>query len=238
MKDILLVLAVLAALITGVEVFRDKPSLQKEAKHVPTTEKLQWFAQQAKNEGKRSITIPSRAMRYSGDSTAITLDEALKISTVVLAQLVDKKSYNQSGNNIVTWNKFRIKEVLSEAQEINCPQCPWDSPPQEMLPLKSQEFLLSKSGGRLTVEGVDIEQVESGFPEFQEHRVYLLFLTLRPTGVAETIGGPVGVFRLNDKGNALPLNESPHLIKKGFKQRFANSPEGLKTPVYVSTGQF
>lgn len=229
MRDILLVVAALAALITGVELFRDKPSVQKEVKHVPTTEKLRWFAQEARNEGKQTITIPSREMRYSGDSTAITLDEALKISTVVLAQLVEKKSYNQSGNNIVTWNKFRIKEVLSEAQEISCPQCPSDNPPQEMLSLKSQEFLLSKSGGRLTVDGVDIQQMESAFPEFQENRVYLLFLTLRPTGVAETIGGPVGVFRLNDKGDALPLSESQHLIKKEFKQRFANSPEGLKT---------
>lgn len=217
------------AILVGIQPFKSRPASQKEVKHVPSAERLRWFAQQAKNEGMQTVTIPSLQIEYSGDSTAITLEEAVKVSTVVIAQLVEKKSYEQNGNNIVTWNKFRIKEVLAEASEKLCPHCPSEKPPQEMLPLQSQEFLLSKAGGRLSIDGIEIEQIEAGFPEFQENARYLLFITLHPTGVAATMGGPVGVFRLNDKGNALPVSESSHLLKKEFKDKLGNSPDRLRS---------
>ena len=231
MKDILFLLALTVAVVSGFTDTKPQTGIFKkgtEIKQAPTTERLRWYAAQAKSEGRREIKIPSLKIEYSGDSTAITLDEALKVSTVVVAQLVEKKSYEQSGNNIVTWNKFRITDVLSEAQETPCPLCLSDKPPQEMLPLQSREFLLSKSGGRINIDGVAVEQVESAFPEFQENRTYVLFLTLHPTGVAETIGGPVGVFRLDDRGNALPVSDSSHLLKKEFKDKFGNSPERLR----------
>lgn len=230
MKDALFVIALGIGIMVGVIPNQPHPSSQKEVRHVPTSERLQWFAAQARNEGKRTITIPSLQIEYSGDSTSIGIREALKVSTVVIAQLVEKKSFEQNGNNIVTWNKFRIKETLSEAQEIPCAHCDSEKPPQDLLPLQSQEFILSKAGGRLTIDGIEVQQIEPGFPEFQENAKYLLFLILHPTGVAETLGGPVGVFRLNDKGNALPLSESSHLLKKEFKEKFGNSPERLRTP--------
>jgi len=223
-----LVLAVMAG-ITVVSYKSGFTNVQKENKHVPTEQRLLWFAKQAKNEGRRHIKIPSPINEYSGSVTTLSLDDALKISTVVIAELIEKRSYEQNSNNIVTWNKFRIDEVVSEAREMLCPDCENSTPPSEMLPLHSKEFLLSTSGGRLTVDGVEIEQIESGFPEFQEHAKYLLFLSLGTSGVAGTIGGPVGVFRLDNQGNALPINESSHLLKREFKEKYGNSSSRLRT---------
>ena len=217
------------AIIAGIQPFKPRPSSQKEMQRVPTTERLRWFAQQAKNEKLHTVTIPSLVVQYNGDSTEISLDEAIEYSSVVVAELLEKKSYEQNGNNIITWNRFRIEEVLFEASKLPCPNCVPEKPPQEMLPLQPGEFLLSKSGGKLIIDGVNVEQKESGFPEFLENSKYLLFLALRPTGTAETLGGPVGVFRLNAQGKALPVGESSHLLRKEFKERFGNSPDRLRT---------
>ena len=93
MKDILFLLVLTVVAIGGITAAKKpQPSSQTKSAQVPTSEVLRWYAQQAKSEGRRTVTIPSRQMEYSGDSTAISLDEALRVSTVVLAQLVEKKS--------------------------------------------------------------------------------------------------------------------------------------------------
>jgi len=219
------VLVFLSGLL-AVGVIRTASKVQN--KELPIKGRLQWFAKEAKNEGRQKVTIPAPITEYAGSAATISLDEASSSSTVVVAHLVEKRSYQEDGNNVVTWNKFMIDEVFTEAKELPCPACLPPNPPAEMLPLQSGEFLIPKSGGRMTVDGVEIEQLDFRFPEFYQSHRYLLLLQLYPSGVASIAGGPVGVFTVDKNGKALPLTESEHRLRKDFQEKYGNSLDQLR----------
>ena len=127
-------------------------------------------------------------------------------------------------NEITTWNKFAIDEVLSEFRQLPCPACVPPQPPLSQLPLWSGEFLIPKTGGTVNVDGVDIEQRDENFPEYEFNQPCVLLLNLYPTGTARTVRGPVGVFRIV-QNKIVPVCQSEHQIQKDLKERFGTSLE-------------
>ena len=209
----------------AVGIIRSASTIQK--KDVPNKDRLKWYAKEAKTEGRQKITVPAPIVEYLGDAGTITSEEAFSSSSVVIAHLISKQSYPQD-NDIITWNKFAIDEVLSEAKELPCPGCLPGDPPSSLLPLQKGEFVISKTGGKVNIDGVEIEQIDRGFPDFEPNQQYLLLMNLYPSGAARTIGGPVGVFRILQNDKVLPVRESEHMIRKDFKEKYGNSLEQLR----------
>ena len=225
MKIKLIAVVLLGAGVFGVGVIRSASTIQK--KDVPNKDRLKWYAKEAKTEGREKVRIPAPIVEYLGDAGTITSEEAFSSCTVVIAHLISKQSYPRD-NDITTWNKFAIDEVLSEAKELPCPGCLPGDPPSSLLPLQSGEFLISKNGGKVNIDGVEIEQIDRDFPDFEPNQKYLLLINLFPSGAARTIGGPVGVFRILENDKVLPVRESEHMIRKDFKEKYGNSLEQLR----------
>ena len=209
----------------AVGIIRSASTIQK--KDVPNKDRLKWYAKEAKTEGRQKITVPAPLVEYLGDAGTITSEEAFSASSVVIAHLISKQSYPRD-NDIITWNKFGIDEVLSEAKELPCPGCLPGDPPSSLLPLQNGEFVISKNGGTVNIDGVEIEQIDRDFPEFEPNQQYLLLMNLYPSGAARTIGGPVGVFRILQNDKVLPVRESEHMIRKDFKEKYGNSLAQLR----------
>jgi hypothetical protein len=145
----------------------------------------------------------------------------------VVAHLISKQS-TYSDADITTWNKFAIAETLSEAKALPCPGCVPPSPPATVLPLSPGEFLLPKTGGTVHIDGVEVQQSVDDYPEYEVNQKYVLLINLYPTGVARTIGGPVGVFKVLPNDKLAPLSASEHKIRKDFKDMYGNSLDQVR----------
>jgi len=225
MKTKLVAVAVLLGMgVLAVGVIRTGSTIQKQ--NVPYKDRLKWYARDAKSRGQQKVRVPAPLVEYLGGAGTITSEEAFSSSTVVIAHVIYKQSYPRN-DDIVTWNKFAIDEVLSQAKELPCPGCVLPDVPSTFLPLQSGEFLIPKTGGTVNIDGVDIEQTDDTFPEYQFNQSYLLLINLYPTGAARTFGGPVGVFKV-ENGKVLPIRDTEHRIKKDFKETYGNSLDRLK----------
>lgn len=221
---IIVVLLVAAAGALG-EVVRTRSTVQNK----PPLYKdlLKWYANEAKNKGEQKVAVPGPLIEYLGDAGLISAEEAFSSSTVVVAHLVSKQSTYRD-DDITTWNKFAIDETLSKAKELPCPGCVLPSPPATVLPLSPGEFLVPKTGGTVNIDGVEVQQYLQDYPEYELNQKYLLLLMLYPSGVARTMGGPVGVFKVLPNDKLAPISESDHKIRKDFKDIYGNSLDQVR----------
>ena len=233
MKKLIVLVIISLIVVAGAGVIAIYPaSTQQEQQELEKLDKaqdknsLKWFARKAKLEGKQDVVIPAPSVEYLGleDSP----EQALETYSLVVAQPVRHMSLAPYEDKIVTWYKFRILETIS--QRPPCPVCPGLTlePPQEMLPLKDDEFLLSKNGGSVSIDGVKVTMVEPALPPFSNGKKYLLFISRNPSGVANLWAGPYGVYTVTPEGLIEPVNKEPHPIKDTLKERFNNSLDRLK----------
>lgn len=226
MKIKLIALVILGAGVIAFGLTRTGSTIQDKP-DPPDKDRLKWLAKEAKSEGRQKIHVRTPMIDYLGSDGAITAEEAFSSRTVVIAHLVSRESYDVD-EDIVTWNKFVIDEVLSEAKELLCPTCGPTDPPATFLPLNSGEFVIPKKGGTVNIDGVEVEQSGDRFPEYEFNHKYLLLVDLYPNGTANTIGGPVGVFRILDNDQLLPVLASDHKVQEDFKEKYGNSLDRLR----------
>jgi hypothetical protein len=156
---------------------------------------LEWAAQEARARGVNQIFVS--VLPLYKDVAGV--DDALAQYTVLVAYPVDRRSYRLDSSSIITWNKFRITEILSSKVPTECDQCPLPpTPPSEMLPVGAGNILVPEAGGRLIVDGVTFDAGDPGFLGFEVGQKYLLFLDLdQATQVGGTSIGPAGIFIVN-----------------------------------------
>ena len=225
-KTFLKPLAVVAIAVLAVFAYTTISRTKPQRKDVPNNNRLKWYAEEAKKEGKQKEVIPAGTTDYLGTDSP-DLERSLAIYSVVVARPVEKRTFESSENSLSTWYKFSIVDALTPLRDPVCFGCVTLSPPLDM-PLGEHEFVILRNGGTLTIDGVEIEQRESGFPQFNEHQKYLMFLSLYPNKVAITAGGPLGVFEIGDKENLTPFSKEPNPIRQGVERKFNNSLGSLK----------
>ena len=186
---------------------------------------LENVARQAKAEGKRAETIPAPHFEYSD---MIDLDQALSSYNLILAESVEHMTLPHQSDEIRTWYKFKTLELLVPGDHSACADCSSVTPPDALLPLRPGEFLVATAGGTRTISDVKVTMIDPEFPPFQRSKKYLLFASIRPTGVARMGLGPTGVFTVSEAGVIEPVNKRPHPIKKAMRERFDSSITKLK----------
>lgn len=230
MKKLITVVIIgfLAAAVAGA-IATYPPSPQQELERLEKSRdknSLKWFAKKAKLEGKQEVVIPGPFVEYLGVEDSP--EQVLETYSLVVAQPVKYLTLAPYEDKIVTWYKFKILETIS--QRPPCPVCPELTlePPPEMLPLKEDEFLLSKNGGSVSIDGVKVTMVDPGLPPYSKGKKYLLFISRNPSGVANLWAGPYGAYSVTAEGLVESVNEEPHPIKETMKSRFNNSLDRLK----------
>ncbi|MCA1642629.1 MAG: hypothetical protein LC785_11910 [Acidobacteria bacterium] len=222
-KILSLIALALALVVAGVIKTASKNPQSSETEVPPRRGQLQWYAQRAKVKGETRVELPAPIPEYNGSSGSTTIDKALELSGAVIAEPIREKVVsNDSQDEIGTWYKFKIVEVLSKPAIPACPNCRFLEPPADLLPLAEDEFLISKYGGTLIIDGVKVSMSDGEWPPFQRGKQYLILLSLYTSGVGEVMGGPRGVFAVNSDGTAEPVSGIPHPIKQGMKEKFGN----------------
>lgn len=230
MAKLFLVILVLALSVLGIMTLPSLnmtlPSLKKK-QEPPQPNTLRWYVEKAKKEGKHKISMPPPMSDYAGADDPP--DEILANADVVIAQPIDSHTGIVGDSSIVTWYKFKVIETLSEG--IHCQRCPDRKPPDELLPVNEDEFILSRVSGTATIDGVEISVEHRKSPLYSKDKKYLLFLVKSPNGTPDLLVGPAAVFTVNPEGTLEPINDRPHRLKEVIKQRFNYSVEQLKQHV-------
>jgi hypothetical protein len=202
-------------------------SKNQQPKSVPSKNRIKWHAAEAKKEGQQKVTIPTGIIDYAGSENN-SIEQFLSDYTVVVAKPVDQRTYQADDNTLMTWYKFRIVDALTQLKNPVCFGCLSLVPPSDIPIDFSNEFLVPRTGGTMTIDGVEINQKEDGFPEFQQSQNYLLFISLYPNGVALTAGGPLGVYTIDEREKLTPLGNQPGKIQEEIKKKFSNSLPSVK----------
>jgi hypothetical protein len=193
---------------------------------VPAKNRLKWHASEAKKEGKQQIEIPTRTFEYLGSANK-SLDDALQTYTVIIGQPTAKLTVQASDNDLLTWYKFNVLEVLTPVRTPPCPACMTLVPPANF-PIGSNEIWIPRNGGKLNIDSVDIEQKESGFPPFENNDKYLMFLMWYPNNIAEPAGGPIGVFQITGAGKLKSFHTDSDTLKTEIQNLFASDLSELR----------
>lgn len=178
------------------------------------------LAKQAKSEGRTSIELPPPVETpLICDGLDDYVDDSLIVTgTIRSSQAFPTGSYN---NNVTTLYKLRLTGIVGG----NRPLAPLRSTiPTELLPLLPGELLVAVSGGRLTIDGVEIISDSALSRQLIVGNSYLLFLDTRGIGTVVTAirGGPLGAYEMRgDSIRALSKEANPVAID--IESRFHNS---------------
>lgn len=234
MKTRLIILILLVAVAAALGEVRRRSVSTIENKPAPYKDRLWWKAKEAKNKGQKKVGVPAPLVEYLGDAGLISAEEAFSSSTVVVAHLVSKES-TYLKDDIRTWNKFAIDETLSAGKDVPCRDCVPPHAPATLLPLSPGEFLLPKTGGTVNIDGVEVQQLVKDYPEYELNQKYVLLINVYSSGFPQTVGGPVGVFKVLPNDKLAPVSESNHKIRKDFKDLYGNSLDQVRK--HLKTGK-
>ena len=156
------------------------------------------------------------------------LREALSRDTVVLADLVGKKTYADTWG-LHTWYRFKIKETLVERPYPRSSYSPFQSAPLELLPIAEDEFLIRETNGQMEIDGITVKQSSNG-ARYVEGQTYLLFVWIDPSSRTAIRAGtdPLGVFLVDSDGNFESYIDADYPLKEQLAKRFNNSVENLR----------
>jgi hypothetical protein len=156
------------------------------------------------------------------------LRTALSRDTVVLAELVGKRTYEDT-YGLRTWYRFKIKETLVENAPPRFDHLLFQSAPSDMLPIAEDEVLVQEANGRMEIDGVTVIQHSNG-AWYLEGQTYLLFLWIDPSKrtAIRTGTDPLGVFLVDNDGNLRSYVDPPYPLKTQLAKRFKNSVNNLR----------
>ena len=156
------------------------------------------------------------------------LRNALSEDSVVVADLVEKKTYARTFN-LYTVYRFKLRETLVEHPVPRFLRGALDDAPSDMLPIAGDEFLIEEGNGQIEIDGVTVIQHSNG-ARYREGQTYLLFLWFDKSTRQATRAGtePFGVFLVDSEGNLTPYMKDPNFFKDQLEKRFKSSLNNMR----------
>jgi hypothetical protein len=189
----------------------------EELQLAPDQGSVDWYVRRAKSTGEKEAILPGL---HSCGPEVPDLGAFLRESDVIVAESIGRYVHvNELG--LQTWYKFRIVEDLSLDPGRECSTCgnpggEQQEIPAQLLPLASDEFVLSYIGGQMNIDGVKVVQPQTRSVDFStglrlqrsmpaneidpapyksvaNRQTFLMFLSISP-------GSRLGRLRLGDAG--------------------------------------
>ncbi len=189
----------------------------------------------AKAKGKSEIKVPGVSVLHPTVRDPEELRQLLPNYTVVIAEPIAEKGYVGVEDLISSWDKFRILVTLSQAPAT--PNFSTATPPNELLPVAENEFLVHRPGGVVTLAGVRVAAgSEHGESSFHKTQKYLLVISLDPnTRTARMAFGPQGILPLRADGKLLANKYQDNMLRRVIETYYGNSVERLAASLSASS---
>ena len=185
---------------------------------------LKWHIQQAEARGEKEFVtgVLGCGMGVS------TLNEALSNYSVVVLQLIEKRTYAEN-HGLHTWYKFRVLETLSHKPLPHYSR--WSSyvPLPSDLPVGADELLMQGGDGSIVIDGIMVIQ-HSNSPDYLPSKQYLLFVELDSSRRLAVVpwSDEIGIFTVDADGVVKATDNLSYNLKDQIGKRFGNSVERLK----------
>ena len=139
-----------------------------------------------KGQSKAEFSCPPAPAMTLGD-----LAQATKYASVALVEPVAQAVSPNGGDDVHTWFKFRILEMLRERRVAGMPLA---GVPAELTPLAPNEFVTWYCGGTATINGVLVTERGAAPPDFERGHAYLMWFELTRAGYGAIGWRDEGVF--------------------------------------------
>jgi hypothetical protein len=191
-----------AALLLALAAFAQQPAAAPEHSSF-----LRRVASEAKARGETKVVWTAIPL-----PTGISnLDQILAHYSVVVAELVEARN-SEFGDQITTWYRFRVDEVLHEQPEIDDDNLPPGVPAGLQAPGKD-EILIASHSGTVVIDGVTIIQNSLHDIAFQLSHKYLLFVLLTSGGkLGQLAAMDASVYSINPDGTFESLTKRPNRL--------------------------
>ena len=185
---------------------------------------LKWRILDAKAKGQNRVELSVLGCGWDIGS----LQTALSRDTVVLAELVGKKTY-EDRYGLHTVYRFKTKETLVEHPNPYPKALTYTAVPSDMLPIAEDEFLIRETNGQMEIDGITVTQDSNGAQYFED-QTYLLFVWIDPSRrtAIRTATDPLGVFLVDSDGNLSSYLKRPYPLKTELEKQFKNSVNNLR----------
>lgn len=178
----------------------------------------------AKSHGQNNVELVAPIGMPTGIST---VDDVLNHYSVVIAELVGKR-VGADADDVNTWYKFRISELLAE-QPNNSLEALTDRVPQDLLPMQPEEFLILQNGGKIVVDGVTVTETPRNDLSFDTPNRYVLFLHFESSSkVASLAADRASAFLITAEGELAALTKRPHPLVKDVQVQYNNRLDWLR----------
>ena len=180
--------------------------------------RLASLARSARLNGQSAVdfSCPTAQAMSLGD-----LAQATKYAAVALVEPVGQVVSPNGGDDIRTWYKFRILEMLRERRMAGMPLA---GVPNELTPVAPNEFVTWYCGGSATINGVQITERGATPPDFQRGHAYLMFFELTRTGYGALGWRDEGVFVADgDKVRPVGADGANSLFDRELLQKVGNT---------------
>lgn len=199
-----------------------------EEKERRKTITLRERAQLAKARGEKKVILPAVSSLYMEAASPDELRQRLPEYTVVTAELVGRKSYLQGDGSIRSWYKFRVVDTLSQVPPLPFLAPTTDTVHEELIPLRENEFVINRPGGRLTIDGMEIVQREHYIPDFGASQRYLLLLSFdAPRKIGEIILGSQSILPINPD-STVNAEHAEHMLQRTIVEHYGGAVGQLK----------
>jgi len=156
-----------------------------------------------------------------------TVDDVFNHYSVVVAELVSKR-VGADADDVNTWHKFRISELLAE-QPNNPLEAFTDRVPLDLLPLQAEELLIVRHGGKIVVDGVTVTETSRDDLSFDTAHRYVLFLYFESSSkIASLAADRASAFLITAEGELAALTKRPHPLFKDIQVQYNNRLDWLR----------
>lgn len=156
----------------------------------------------AKRQGRTSVELPA-VLPEATEGKLLSLLQAYSLVLATPTQVTVVATTD--GDNIYTWNTFRISEVLSRNGRSGFPGCRLERPGS--LTLKPDEMAVPAGGGTIVIDGVTVTQSYGTWIPPKPGGAYLFFAVICSDRVAILPLYGRDVFQVNPDGKITPVTE-------------------------------
>ncbi len=184
--------------------------------------RLHQAALDAKARSLTQISIPPPAILPTGVDD---MDTVAAHYSVLVARPVQTVVSTVESESIETWYKFQIEEIVLRQRKVSTDPIAGLKIPAALLPLASNQSLLTLPGGSVTIDGVTIKEGRSAGLNlnFVPGNRYLLCVLLEAGGtVASLAAMSDGAFLLQPGGTLKPLGPIDRPLVRDVETRFSN----------------
>jgi hypothetical protein len=179
----------------------------------------------AKIRGQKKVDAQTTVSLYPVAKTEDEMDRLLSSHSVILAEMVEVRSYLTDSQSLRSWYKFKIVDSLIQSppqRSFAERQIPTD------LIVNTDELLVPLEGGRIVVDGVEVTQRDQSRPRIEKSKRYLLLVSFDPASrIAEPSLGGQSILAVNSD-NSLNSNLDTHLLQQTIKRFHYGSLDQLK----------